>query len=133
MHAEGPELVEYEEHETCSDLWRDMRPERRIISVGFVACFQARQRVVLEERVLMVLSRGESEFEVHICLTDEGEWEGRIIEYTMTRLMPTLHLRHSWVTLETALQGVTRRWQRLFPDEDAPDFLEAVNEVPPRR
>jgi hypothetical protein len=82
---------------------------------------------------MMVVSRGESAFEVHICLTEEGEWEGRIVEYTTTRLMPTLHLRHSWTTLETALQGVTRRWQRLFPDEEAPDFLQAVTEAPPRR
>ena len=93
----------------------------------------AGQRWVVEGQAMMVISRGESEFEVHICLTDEGEWEGRIIEYTMTRLMPTLHLRHSWVTLETALQGVARRWFRLFPDEGIPDFQAAVTETPPQR
>ena len=75
---------------------------------------------------MIVISRGESQYEITICSTDDGEWEGRIIEYTMHRLVPTVHLRHSWVTLETALVGVARRWQRLFPDEEFLDFQAAV-------
>ena len=73
----------------------------------------------------MLLSKGESEFEVSIREAD-GEWEGRIVEYNMSRLTPTFHLHHSWTSLEAALEGVKRRWQRLFPDEEAPDFRAAV-------
>ena len=78
----------------------------------------------------MILTRGDSEFEVSIGAVD-GEWEGRIVEYTVSRLTPTLHLRHSWTTLEAAVTGVQRRWQRLFPDEPVelrPDFHDAITE-----
>ncbi len=74
----------------------------------------------------MLIRKGDSEFEVTIRLTDEGEWEGRITEYNISRLMPTPHLHHSWISLEAAQAGMTRRWQRLFPDEAPPDFHEAV-------
>ncbi len=74
----------------------------------------------------MLIRKGDSEFEFTIRLTDEGEWEGRIIEYNVSRLMPTPHLHHSWVSLEAALAGVTRRWQRLFPDKTPPDMHDAV-------
>lgn len=77
----------------------------------------------------MLIPKGESEFEIDIRATDDGEWEGRIVEYNVSRLMPTPHLRHSWMSLEAALAGVTRRWQRLFPDEDAPDFQDAVTGI----
>ena len=73
----------------------------------------------------MLIHRGESEFEIHICETD-GEWEGRIVEYNLSRLTPTLHLRHRWTSREAALAGVQRRWQRLFPDERVPGFEAAV-------
>jgi len=79
----------------------------------------------------MLIARGDSEFEINICVTDEGEWEGRIVEYNMSRVLPTSHLRHSWVSLEAALAGVTRRWQRLFPDDVLPDFREAVSQKRP--
>lgn len=79
--------------------------------------------------VEMLLSKGESEFEVSIREAD-GEWEGRIVEYNMSRLTPTLHLRHSWASLEAALEGVKRRWQRLFPEEEVPDFRNAVTDSP---
>lgn len=78
----------------------------------------------------MVIAKGESEFEVCIQAT-EGEWEARIIEHNLSRVVPTLHLRHSWPSLEAALAGVRRRWQRLFPDEPAeerPDFSDALVE-----
>lgn len=78
----------------------------------------------------MLIHRGDSEFEISIRLTDEGEWEGRIIEYHVSRLMPTPHLHHSWVSLEAALAGMTRRWQRLFPEETSPDFRDAVQPEP---
>jgi hypothetical protein len=78
----------------------------------------------------MLIRKDDSEFEVNICLTEEGEWEGRIMEYKMSRLMPTPHLQHSWVSLEAALAGMTRRWQRLFPDETPPDFRDAVQSEP---
>lgn len=74
----------------------------------------------------MLIRKHDSEFEVIIRLTDEGEWEGRIIEYNVSRLMPTPHLQHSWVSLEAALAGLKRRWERLFPDETPPDFRDAV-------
>ncbi len=74
----------------------------------------------------MLIRKGDSEFEISIRPTDEGEWEGRIIEYNMSRLMPIPHLQHSWVSLEAALAGMTRRWQRLFPDETPLDFRDAV-------
>jgi hypothetical protein len=74
----------------------------------------------------MLIRKDDSEFEISIRLTEEGEWEGRMIEYNMSRLMPTPHLQHSWVSLEAALAGMTRRWQRLFPDEAPPDFRDAV-------
>ncbi|MCI0440443.1 MAG: hypothetical protein L0177_15120 [Chloroflexi bacterium] len=78
----------------------------------------------------MILTRGDSEFEVSISAVD-GEWEGRIVEHTVSRLTPTLHLRHSWTTSEAALAGVQRRWQRLFPDEPVelrPDFHDAITD-----
>jgi len=73
----------------------------------------------------MLIDKGESEFEVSICETD-GEWEGLIVEYNLNRVTPTLHLRHSWTSLDAAISGVQRRWQRLFPDEEKPDFRVAV-------
>jgi hypothetical protein len=74
----------------------------------------------------MVIIKGESEFDVSIREVD-GEWEGYIIEHNIGRLTPTLHLRHSWTSSEAALEGIRRRWQRLFPDEEEPpDFREAI-------
>jgi hypothetical protein len=78
----------------------------------------------------MLIAKGESAFEISIRATD-GEWEGRIVEHNVNRLTPTLHLRHNWRSVEAALAGVQRRWQRLFPDEPAaeqPDFHAAVLE-----
>lgn len=77
----------------------------------------------------MRIDKGESEFEVRIWEAD-GEWEGCIVEYNLGRVTPTLHLRHSWASLEAAITGVQRRWQRLFPDEDTPDFRTAVTTFP---
>ena len=74
----------------------------------------------------MLIPKGDSEFEISIRATDEGEWEGRIIEYNLRRVLPTPHLQHSWLSLEAALAGVTRRWQRLFPEEAPPDFRDAI-------
>lgn len=81
----------------------------------------------------MFVTRGESEFEVSIGAVD-GEWEGKIVEYNLSRVVPTVHLRHNWTSLDAALAGVRRRWQRLFPDEldeDWPDFQEALVESMP--
>jgi hypothetical protein len=78
----------------------------------------------------MRIIRGDSEFEISICLED-GEWEGCLIEHHISRLTPTMHLRHRWISLEAALTGVQRRWQRLFPDQDVPDFRGAVAESLP--
>jgi hypothetical protein len=80
----------------------------------------------------MVILKGESEFEVSIREVD-GEWEGQIIEYNIGRLTPTLHLRHSWTSAETAIAGIRRRWQRLFPDGACPDFREAITASFPLR
>jgi hypothetical protein len=74
----------------------------------------------------MRIPKGDSEFEVSIHAAD-SEWEGRIVEYNIGRLTPTLHLRHSWTSLEAALAGVQRRWQRLFPEDEVPDFRDAVS------
>jgi hypothetical protein len=74
----------------------------------------------------MVICQGESEFEVSIRATDDGEWEGRIVEYNTSRLLPVLHLCHSWSTREAAIAGLTRRWQRLYPDEAVPNLRDAV-------
>lgn len=73
----------------------------------------------------MRIAKGESEFEVSVQVED-GEWEGRIIEYNMARLTPTCHLLHRWTSQEAALTGLQRRWQRLFPHDDLPDFREAI-------
>ena len=81
----------------------------------------------------MLVTRGESEFEVSISLVD-GEWEGKIVEHNLSRVVPTVHLCHNWTSRDTALTGVQRRWQRLFPDEPAedwPDFREALIEPMP--
>jgi hypothetical protein len=81
----------------------------------------------------MFVTRGESEFEVSISLID-GEWEGKIVESNLSRLVPTVHLCHNWTSLDAAFAGVRRRWQRLFPDEadeDRPDFQEALVESMP--
>jgi hypothetical protein len=78
----------------------------------------------------MVISKGESAFEVCIRAV-EGEWEGRIVEHTLSHMVPILHLRHSWPSPEAALAGVQRRWRRLFPDEpeeERPDFSDALVE-----
>ena len=78
----------------------------------------------------MLITRGESEFEVSIRAVD-GEWEGKIVEHHLRRVVPTLHLRHNWPSVDAALTGVQRRWRRLFPEEldaDVPDFHEALAE-----
>ena len=78
----------------------------------------------------MFLTRGESEFEVSVRAVD-GEWEGKIVEHNLSRVVPTVHLCHNWTSLEDALAGVQRRWRRLFPEEgeaDMPDFHEALDE-----
>jgi hypothetical protein len=80
----------------------------------------------------MVIIKGESEFDVSIRAVD-GEWEGQIIEYNIGRLTPTLHLRHSWTSAEAACAGLRRRWQRLFPDEEPPDFRDAITVALPAR
>jgi len=81
----------------------------------------------------MFVTRGESEFEVSISLVD-GEWEGKIVENTLSHVVPIVHLCHNWTTSDAAVAGVRRRWQRLFPDEldeDRPDFQEALVEPTP--
>ena len=81
----------------------------------------------------MLVTRSESEFEITISLID-GEWEGKIVEYNLSRVVPIVHLCHNWTSLDAALIGVRRRWQRLFPeelDEDRPDFHEALIEPTP--
>jgi hypothetical protein len=78
----------------------------------------------------MFLTRGESEFEVSIRVVD-NEWEGKIVEHNLSRVVPTVHLCHNWRSLDDALAGMRRRWRRLFPDEgdaDVPDFHEALDE-----
>jgi hypothetical protein len=78
----------------------------------------------------MFVTRGKSEFEVSISMID-GEWEGKIVEHNLSRLVPTVHLCHNWTSFDAAVAGVRRRWQRLFPDEadeDGPDFQEALGE-----
>ena len=81
----------------------------------------------------MLVTRGESEFEVSISLVD-SEWEGKIVENNLSRVVPTVHLCHHWTSRDAAVAGVRRRWQRLFPDEsdeDRPDFQEALIEPMP--
>lgn len=81
----------------------------------------------------MMIARGDSTFEVTICAT-EGEWEGRIVEYHIARMTPTIHVRHNWLSAAAALSAVQRRWRRLFPDEpldEMPDFAEALVAAPP--
>jgi hypothetical protein len=81
----------------------------------------------------MLVTRGDSEFEVSISLVD-GEWEGKIVEHNLSRIVPTVHLCHNWTSRDAALAGVRRRWQRIFPDEpdeDRPDFQEALSEPMP--
>jgi len=81
----------------------------------------------------MLVTRGESDFEVSISLVD-GEWEGKIVEHNLSRVVPTVHLCHNWTSRDAALAGVRRRWQRLLPtepDEDQPDFQEALVESMP--
>ena len=81
----------------------------------------------------MLVTRGESEFEVSIGAVD-GEWEGKIVESNLSRVVPTVHLRHNWTSCDAAVAGMRRRWQRLFPDEldeDMPDWHEALVESMP--
>ena len=78
----------------------------------------------------MFITRGESEFEVSVRVVD-GEWEGKIVEHNLSRVVPTVHLCHNWTSLDNALAGIRRRWRRLFPDErnaDVPDCHEALVE-----
>jgi hypothetical protein len=88
---------------------------------------------VLTKGSAMFITRGESEFEVSISMVD-GEWEGKIVENTLSHVVPIVHLCHNWTSHDAAVAGVRRRWQRLFPDEpdeDRPDFHEALNESMP--
>lgn len=81
----------------------------------------------------MFVTRGESEFEVSIGAID-SEWEGKIVECNLSRVVPTVHLCHNWTSLDAAVAGVRRRWQRLFPDEldeDMPDWQEVLVEAMP--
>ncbi len=76
----------------------------------------------------MFVTRGDSEFEITLRAVD-AEWEGKIVEYALSRVVPIVHLCHNWATCAAALAGVRRRWQRLFPEESVdvlPDFQEAV-------
>lgn len=78
----------------------------------------------------MFITRGDSEFEVTLRAVD-AEWEGKIVEYALSRAVPIVHLCHNWTTSAAALAGVRRRWQRLFPEDtaaDLPDFQEAISE-----
>ena len=50
----------------------------------------------------MFVTRGESEFEVSIGAID-GEWEGKIVEYNLSRVVPIVHLCHNWISLDAAL------------------------------
>jgi len=89
---------------------------------------------VLTKGRAMFVTRGESAFEVSISMVD-GEWEGKIVENSLSHVVPIVHLCHNWTSQDTAVAGVRRRWQRLFPDEldeDQPDFQEAlVKSMPP--
>jgi hypothetical protein len=79
----------------------------------------------------MLVNREESAFEISIRAVD-GEWEGKIIEHSMVRLVPTVHLQHRWTSQEAAITGVQRRWRRLFPDETddlMPDMTAAMMEA----
>jgi hypothetical protein len=81
----------------------------------------------------MFVTRGESEFEVSISIVD-GEWKGEIVENNLSHVVPIVHLCHNWTSRDAAIAGVRRRWQRLFPDEpdeDRPDFQEALIESMP--
>lgn len=73
----------------------------------------------------MLISTVDREFEVSIYEID-GEWEGHITEYSINLVTSVCHLRHRWTSLEAALAGLQRRWQRLFPDDPAPDFRAAI-------
>jgi hypothetical protein len=75
----------------------------------------------------MFISKLDSKFDVSISEID-GEWEARIIEHNVNRITSTCHLRHSWTSLELALEGVQRRWQRLFPSDPSPDFRDAITQ-----
>lgn len=80
----------------------------------------------------MFVCRGDSEFEITIRPVD-GEWEGKIVEYQVSRLVPTVHLCHNWTSSAAAMAGVRRRWQRLFPadpDEALPELEDALVTVP---
>jgi hypothetical protein len=79
----------------------------------------------------MFVNREESAFEISIRVVD-GEWEGKIVEHSIVRLLPTVHLQHRWTSQEAAISGVQRRWRRLFPDETddrMPDVTVAIMEA----
>lgn len=79
----------------------------------------------------MFVNREESAFEISIRAVD-GEWEGKIVEHSMVRLLPTVHLQHRWTSQEAAVTGVQRRWRRLFPDEAddlMPEMTAAIMEA----
>jgi hypothetical protein len=80
----------------------------------------------------MLVERQDSAFEIRIY-TIENEWEGTIVEHTMLRMVPTVHLQHRWTSQEAAITGVQRRWRRLFPgesDDSMPDVTAAVTTAP---
>ena len=81
----------------------------------------------------MWVTRGESEFEVSISPVD-SEWEGKIVENNLSRVVPTVHLCHNWASRDARC-----RWRAASlaaplpdePDEDRPDFQEALIEPMP--
>ncbi len=75
----------------------------------------------------MLISKLDSKFDVSIAEID-GEWQASIIEHNANRITSTCHLRHSWTSLELAIEGVQRRWLRLFPGDLTPDFRDAVTQ-----
>lgn len=74
----------------------------------------------------MIVSKEDRKFEVSLYETD-GEWEGRITEHNVNLVTSVCHLQHRWTSLEAALAGLHRRWQRLFPDDPTPDFRAAID------
>ena len=64
----------------------------------------------------MVIIKDKRRFELTV---DEfyHEWLAALREYVPGRLYPTLHLLRDYDTRESAIEGLRRRWNVLFPDQ----------------
>lgn len=69
----------------------------------------------------MVIIKDKHRFELSV---DEsyGEWLATLREYVPGRLYPTVHVLSSFVSRESAIESLRRKWRVLFPEQSPLDW-----------